>query len=364
MIGIRADANRIIASGHVMRCITIAKEIVAQGENVTFLTADEESAQLIRQYAVDISDLDVVVLGSNWRDMEGELPVLEKELESRNISTLLVDSYQVTPGYFEKITGFCRVAYIDDLGKEAYPVDILVNYSGFYKELGYEKLYEGVQGHSAEPTKLLLGLDYAPLREQFYRSETEEPSESVREKKSILLTSGGADTMRMLGSVLEKAKENGLISAGTAASGPVWNVVAGSLVKDIDALEKFAAENSDVIIHRSVTNMAELMRKCDVAVCAAGTMLTECACIQLPCVFYQVADNQKFNVTFWQETGGMIFAGDVSASPQEKEKALLNITEILSDILGSDDKLLEMKGRLQGLTDGRGALRIAKALLT
>ena len=41
MIGIRVDANEIVASGHILRCITIAKEIEKHGETVLFFLADE-----------------------------------------------------------------------------------------------------------------------------------------------------------------------------------------------------------------------------------------------------------------------------------------------------------------------------------
>ena len=50
MIGIRCDANSIIASGHMMRCLTVAKELVRQGESVTFFMADEESGRLFDAY--------------------------------------------------------------------------------------------------------------------------------------------------------------------------------------------------------------------------------------------------------------------------------------------------------------------------
>ena len=57
MIGIRTDANSIIATGHMMRCITIAKEIVARGQAVTFFVADTESERLFLEFAEDGMDV-------------------------------------------------------------------------------------------------------------------------------------------------------------------------------------------------------------------------------------------------------------------------------------------------------------------
>ena len=49
MLYIRTDMNRQIASGHLMRCLTIAKELKKRGEDVTFLLADEEAYALVSE---------------------------------------------------------------------------------------------------------------------------------------------------------------------------------------------------------------------------------------------------------------------------------------------------------------------------
>lgn len=396
LIGIRADANSIIATGHVMRCITIARQLVKLGENVTFFMADEESKAVYDLYAADLHGCTPVVLGSSWDDKMGEVEVLTAALRERGVRALLVDSYSVTCGYFRELRRVCPVAYIDDLGKEAYPVDLLINYSGYYKELGYEKMYAGKRNEGGQPTQFLLGLKYAPLREQFCaeggadirkrfpvtqeridaKTSTLSPSEencagisgTGRQNINILLTAGGGDMHGMLIAVLEEASRRGLIlevggmeyketlnrclpansSIGkrddvternikerqvSADDGVAvhelpalsWHVVIGNLVRDAGRIEEFAATHRGVVIHRNVSDMASLMRSCDIAVAAAGTMLTECAVVGLPTVFYQVADNQKYNVTYWSSTGGMIFAGEVkSAADAESEVRVLS----------------------------------------
>ncbi len=406
MIGIRCDANSIIASGHMMRCLTIAKELVKQGESVTFFLADEESKSLFDKYVTgdDTHNLSetaaptiaAVVLSSDWRNKEDELPAMEKELTERKIKSLLVDSYQVTPGYFERLKEILPVAYLDDLNEAAYPIDMLINYSGYYEVLGYEEAYKDTRGHNGKPTTLLLGLNYAPLREQFY-ADVEDMTTAMDSDEccadnhksdgsdrqtglNILLTSGGSDIQGMLLSTLNAAKMAGLVKdsnvdttdqevegttyAPEAETEITWHVVVGGLVQNADEIESFAATHKNITIHRAVTNMAQLMRTCDLAVCAAGTMLTECAAIGLPAIYFQVADNQKYNVEFWQKTGGMLFAGDASASAGEKAKTLDSITAHIKQLSENNQSLSEMKNALTGITDGRGAQRIAKALLT
>ena len=384
MIGILADANKIIATGHIMRCLTITRQINKLREDVVFFVSDNESEEVVRLYGGDIpvlqapskgegngsengtnksGGMQIVNLSGAYNNLESEADKLRSEIKSRGIELLLADSYFVTVPFFERLRGLCTLAYIDDLGKEAYPVDILINYSGYYKEMDYESLYEGVKGHSEKPTKLLLGLSYAPLREQFWRNDQGSHSET-----SILLTSGGADKCGMLLKILKEAEKTGL----TADAIP-WHVVLGNLVSDEAELNSFAESHRNVFLHRNVTDMAGLMRECDIAAAAAGTMLTECATIALPTVFYQTADNQRFNVSFWQTTGGMIFAGDAEADrhigpDKNVDPGLTGITvaetvcRLVKDLIGDKNRLGAMKEKLKDVTDGRGAERIAAEL--
>lgn len=355
MLGIRCDANSIIASGHMMRCLTIAKDVVKLGEEVTFFVADEQSKAVFDAFVGDSEHIKIAVLGSDWQDLVSELPGLTEELKNRNIKNLLVDSYSVSVPYFEQLKDHVCVAYLDDLHKDTYPVDMLINYSGYYKILNYEAAYRNMHGHNNTPTKLLLGLEYAPLREQFYKDEEDINCNSdVDGVRQVLVTSGGADTLGMLPATLKALKD---------IRGAQFHIVVGSLAADAADIEKMAADCLNVEIHKEVKDMAALMRRCDIAICAAGTMLTECSAINLPAIFYQVADNQKYNVEFWGDTDGMIFAGDVTKGPLAVAQTTENIAMNLRNLLDEPSRLSEMRSALKGLTDGRGAQRIARALL-
>lgn len=363
MIGIRADANNIIATGHVMRCITIARAIKTLGDDVTFFVADEESLKLLGS-SISENEFEVVVLGTDWQNMESESDKLSELILKRGITTLLVDSYQVTSEYFNRLKGMCRVAYLDDLNRETYPVNMLINYNGYSINMGYEEAYRKSSGYNNEKTKLYLGLQYAPLREQFYdpvmEAKTDEDTISSfknKDLKHILISTGGADMCGMLEPVINMIHGSGLQDMA------VWHIVVGDYVADSDKIVSLADSSQNIVIHRSVRNMAYLMNRCGLAVMAAGTMLTECAACGLPTIFYQVADNQKYNVVFWGEAEVMCFAGDVSESEEKKAAVLDNIQRRIREYLSDSGALEKMSGSLKNITDGRGAIRIAKALI-
>ena len=49
MLYIRTDMNEQIATGHIMRCISIADALTVAGEAVTFILADEQAVDLLKR---------------------------------------------------------------------------------------------------------------------------------------------------------------------------------------------------------------------------------------------------------------------------------------------------------------------------
>lgn len=342
MIGIRADANNVIATGHIMRCITIARELNKLGEKVLFITADDCADVLL-----DNAGMKHISIHTDWQDMESELEVLTEVLQTWGIETLLIDSYSVTYDYVQALNRVVNTAYIDDLHEHILPVDILINYSGYVDRFDYATDYLHMNGRSGS-TKLLLGLKYAPLREQFYETKS-----SYGDGKQVLLCAGGGDKNEVMLGVLSKAIERGIIEDIN------WHVVIGNYVDSEEQILDVASKYENIVIHKAVSNMAELMGICDMAIAAAGTMLTECAAMRLPAVFYKVADNQRYGVEYWSDDR-QIYAGDVEA---DRESTIENILDVMAKLIQDTDKRRQIADKLGLITDGKGAVRIAEELI-
>lgn len=342
IIAIRADANAAIATGHIMRCITIAKQLQKKGKKVLFFTADEYPCEMLTQ-----NGMEYVCLHTSWEQMEEELPILCRELQKHGCSKLLTDSYQVTENYFDCLKKICKLIYIDDCFTALYPVDLIVNYNAYHVRFPYEEAYK-------DKARLLLGTTYVPLREEFQTSLREPSSKASGADKHILISSGGGDVYNALYGILLNAVNKKELSHS------IFHVIVGSFNKNAEQLELLAKEHPNILLHYNVSNMAELMQQCQIAISAAGTMLFELCAMQLPAVFYVCADNQQYDSDFFARENRMLFSGDIR---QNRETCIDNILKNMILLLSDKNLQQQMKQKMHEVTDGKGAERIADEII-
>lgn len=333
MIGIRVDANPVIATGHLMRCLAIADAVRALGHEVLFFLADEYGAEIVRSYSFPCR-----VLGTEWNRMEEELSGFLPLLRSHGIKNLLVDSYSVTAEYLGRLKQETRIFYLDDLNAFHYPVHGLICYANYYEKYDYPGNYPDAE--------LLLGPSYVPLRKEF----RELPPHRVAEKmESLLILSGGADPEN----VLER-----LLSGLDLSAFEKVNVVCGRYYQRYEELRESFSQKRNIEIHHSVPTLLELIQGADLAISAGGTTLYELCAAGTPAICYSMADNQLDNVKQFEKDGLMIYAGDA-----RKEDFLPGVKQGLVYYEGlSPEDRKDLSGRLRLAVDGLGAQRIARRL--
>lgn len=361
-IVIRADANKHVGIGHIMRCLSLADAFKASGHEISFLLADDGIANLINERGYK-----AIILHSNYFDMESELslwPDLTPKL-------IIVDSYYVTYEYLtvllvrSKAIG-SKLVYFDDVCAFPYPVDVLVNYNSYSALALYEKLYKGSQ---LVIPKLLLGPSYAPLRLMFRGIPKHSQSDTV---KNILLSTGGSDILHITRTFIQNLHERSHIEKNILYE-MKFHILVGSMNPDKDQINQMARNHDNIIIHENVTDMMSLISKCDIAVSAAGSTLYEiCAC-GVPLITYSIADNQIASAEAFEHLGIAINIGDLrnpnTIVPQYimsgllEESAVQRIMLAIQELSSDYQKRHEMSDRMQKIVDGYGADRIVRELL-
>ena len=339
MFYIRADANNEIATGHVMRCMSIADEMRQNNINVCFLTADHNADVLIKKRGFEVICLDSVWNNLENEISEGKLITLLKNTD--DLEGIIVDTYYVTESYLQILHDICKTIYIDDIfSLKRYPVDFLINYNIYGEDLDYKS-------RCLPDTEILLGTKYVPLRKEFNNID-----KKMREKvKAVFVSTGGTDNYNIVGNLLCEIFEK----KDSELSKLNFHVVSGAMNKNLPYLLEMEKKYKNIYIHQNVSNMSEIMMKCDIAVSASGSTMYElCAC-GLPIVTYSFADNQIPGIRKFAEKGIALNCGDVRNG---LEKTLNSIIEYVEK-LNKDYMLRKQKVKdVSEIIDGNGELRI------
>ncbi len=332
MLAIRADMNAQIATGHVMRCLSIADALSQIGETVIFIVADKQPIKLIEERGFQC-----IVLGTDWNCKDEEIVILQNIIKKMKITKMLIDSYQVTQNYLEKISNSVRTMYIDDLNMFEYPVNIVVCYANYWERFYYDAKYSC--------KNFLLGTKYVPLRQAFWSCNKKKINEKA---DKLLLLSGGTDPYNFLGKILQKLK---------LESFEQIIAICGRYNTEYKKLCTRYNKYKNVKIYQSVSDIEKYMQDADIVVSAGGTTLYELCAVGTPTISYSFADNQLFNVQQFAQDGIIEYAGDFRF-----DNVIINAISLIEHYQ-NDYKLRKKSSvRMQKLVDGKGAERIAKIL--
>lgn len=338
MIWIRADANKNIGTGHVMRCLSIAAALQDCGRKVCFLVADEAPVELLQSRGQAYR-----ILHTSYDKMGEELEQLCEMAEQEKPELLLIDSYYVTPEYLKALGKVVPTAYVDDKNMFPYPVDVLINYNIYGDMLPYRE-----QAAKAN-IKFLLGASYAPLREEFREQEY-----VVREQvEQVLITTGGSDKYNLAGQILES------VLAEKELCDLQYHVVSGAFNQNLPKLEALQKKHPNIHIHQNVTKMSELMKGCDVAITAGGSTMYELSAIGVPIICFSFVDNQEKIVETFVQKELVCFGGNYLT---EQEKLMTNVSDALKLLVKCKELRDTYSEKTRSLIDGQGARRLADAL--
>lgn len=355
LVFFRADGNPQIASGHLMRCISIADACRDAGLEVHFLVSDKESVSFFRDKLSADFPLTCLTIAA-YDDPEKELPELLSllmKVQDRE-PIFFLDSYFVTENYLTRIKSLAKVVYLDDLQLFDYPVDLLVNYDVIPDRSlpTYRSAYRNAD-------KMLLGAGYAPLRRQFQDREA-----PVRKKVSnILVTTGGGDHCHFCLHLIHYLSKMDYWDKA-ASFGITFRILVGYVNSDREALISLARIFPSLKLYESITDMASFMEECDLAISAAGTTLYELCALGLPSLSYTMADNQLSAANAFASEGMIPYAGDIRTS---MDSVLETVHCFLTEMTAEDQNHSYAKRKsaheiMRRSIDGSGSRKIAESI--
>ena len=338
---IRADASAEIGSGHVMRCLCLARLWRKQGHTVDFwcmpLAGDMRAYIFLQGFAVH--EVIPRVATSDLCEADATY-CLEKSDGTYDL--VVVDHYGLDRQWEIRMRSSGRVLMaLDDFGAREHDCDILLDQSAFP---GMGVSYDGLVPASC---RQLLGPTYCLLPDAF--QHLLQPIRYRKQVRHLLLFFGGGDPGNVTGRVLEEV----------AALGIYTDVVIGVSNPNRDAIKAQCDTLGDDLcgLHIQTNRMAELMQRADLMLSAGGTTHWERCRLGLPAVVASVAQNQVAVSAGLAERGTCVYLGDIATVRTGGWR------QAVAELLSHTERLLTMQTACTGVVpDGLGCDRVVKAV--
>jgi UDP-2,4-diacetamido-2,4,6-trideoxy-beta-L-altropyranose hydrolase len=356
---VRVDASTEMGMGHLMRCLSLARDLAEDGANVFFLLrshaarltglieGEGHSVRLLpdpeRRPDTPAADGTAYAhwLPTSWqKDAEQALEAID---HIGPVDWLIVDHYALDARW-ERLQRkrVPRIFAIDDLADRNHDCDILLDQN---LVLDMEHRY---RGHLPPACRPLLGPAYALLRPEFAGQRKSLIGRSGKVRR-ILVCYGGSDPGNETAKALSAIKSLSLswlaVDVAIGLSNPHADSIAG-LCREMPLAE----------LHRGADNMAELMMRADLAIGAGGVMSWERCCLALPTIAIDIADNQTGALTALAGRGAVAYLGSASSVTVDQ------IAGTLQSMLDDPARTRGMGEAAGALVDGLGTSRVLEAM--
>jgi len=333
---VRADAGIQVGTGHVMRCLALAQEWIANSGKVRFMGA---GLSLGLRNRLESEGCTVVEIESEGADIDFLRHVSKST--ALYCPWVLLDGYHFTPSLQQSIVNLgVRLAVVDDFGHvNPTCADMVINANPCALRDDYVL--------DRADADVLLGSRYALLRREFTRKKHIRRFET--DETRILVTFGGSDPSNVTARVLDACSEldNNL----------KFKVLVGSLNphrNELAASIKSLGNKANML--EPVSDMSDLMAWADMAIAAGGHTCWELAAMGLPALVIEIADNQSRIAAALAQAGTVITLGP------EKLLQHDSLVAALRDLVSSPAKRCQMSVNAMSMVDGFGCRRIVQKM--
>ncbi|MEO0152063.1 MAG: UDP-2,4-diacetamido-2,4,6-trideoxy-beta-L-altropyranose hydrolase [candidate division WOR-3 bacterium] len=337
---IRVDGSANIGTGHVIRCLALAKELAQTGFKIVFCTKDFDS-NLINRIISSGFKVSVMPAGVS---LEEDMQYFTNLGKKHNADIVITDNYHFIDSYQKYLKeNFRFLISIDDIAETFFYSDILINQN-------INATPEIYKNKISKWTKMFLGPTYALLMPEF--KEYHNYPRNFDKVKNIIITFGGGDPQNLTFKVLKILDS---IEADFSIT-----VVIGMTNNNKENIIKYAGRaKREIDIKENVSNsiMAELILKADIAIGAGGSTSWEFCCLGVPFIIIFFADNQKGVAEGLHKRGIAINLGYYKYLTEN------DIKETVERLIENHSRrqLMSLKGR--EVVDGLGARRIVDEII-
>jgi UDP-2,4-diacetamido-2,4,6-trideoxy-beta-L-altropyranose hydrolase len=353
----RVDSSSVIGSGHLMRCITLAKQLVGNGAVVKFISREHpghmcdyiemQGFEVHRLLKEDSVTSDTTLAHSHWLGSTIEKDAQEtiEYIKNTNVDWLIVDHYAIDSRWevlVRKHVG--NIMVIDDLADRNHEADILLDQNY------YSNMHKRYLNKLPNECKTFFGPEFALLRPEFKISR-ENYSEKLKEFLTrLFIFFGGSDPTNETEKVLKAIEKLNLTNFHI-------DVVMGMSNPNKEKIKRICSHIKNVNFHCQINNMAELMVNADLALAAGGSTTWERYCVGLPAITIAVAKNQI------QLAEDVIPLGIDFYLGESKDVTIEMIVDQINILLNSASNIFAKGEKAKKIVNGEGASKVAMEII-
>jgi len=369
-VAFRTDASLQMGSGHVMRCLTLADALKAQGADCHFISRQHpghlldvihqrgyKSNSLVAHVQPARAAIKSIVkeapnpqqkpvhsawLGNTWQNDSQETAAILRGLQP---DWLVVDHYALDQRWERALAPHYRkLLVIDDLADRPHVCDLLLDQNLGRQPEHYAPLVP-------QQCQVLTGPHYALLRPEFaaLRPCSLQRRQAQPALRQLLITMGGVDQPNATGQVLQALKACALPQELRIT------VVMGLMAPWLQNVRELAAQMpwpTEVVVN--VSDMAQRMADSDLAIGAAGSTSWERCCLGLPTLMVVLAENQQAGAKALQAAHAACLVGSVSDIATQ-------LPQTIRELIDSAG-LTRMSLAASAITNGQGVEKILKTM--
>ena len=309
---IRLDASNEIGFGHISRCLVLAKSIRLKS-NICFVSKymPKEFLQKIIHEGFKFLKIDD---DNNFKIFKASIVVL--------------DGYKFNSTYQQKVKLVAKkLICIDELRDIYYHADIIINNQPCLKPKDFL---------CKKGTKIYSGLEFSMLRKEFISvSKKKIKNKKIIDKKTFFICFGGSDPSNFsekIAKILLNRYKNCQI-----------NLVLGS---GYEHKPRFSHNNIKIFKTLNPNNLIKLIKKSDIAILPASTIMLEAFCVGVPIISGWYTNKQKKTLECLHKSGYILNCGDYRKSFENKMLRLINIIDDKSS-----NKLIEKQKKINFSND-------------
>ena len=332
---IRVDANHKSGIGHLIRSLSLGKELINSGMDVICIgKIDKSLIQMTDEFGIDFIE-------TNFNHGEtSDLNNIKQFSRKINADWICLDGYNFSLEYINQLkSDFQLIQFSDKPLLSVYEAHIVVD----------NNISPDVSEYNLSKNSILLsGPKYICLRSSLF-SENISNNLQPEVVKSLLITLGGSDPNNFMPLIVDSIRKLPSLDKITVLQGPLFR--SGKI------LSGFTEKDKRIEIIKNKFDISKYIINSDMVVSSAGTTAYEISAICKPMILIATVDNQIKNAKKFKENK---LSFSIENPDEVTERNVYDIVKLLS----TDKKSrINISNNMKSLFDSNGCNRIVKTIL-